>query len=264
MTFKHVQICEGVDVYLGDNMAVLRDVKPKIDTVLTDPPYKMDTSGGGEFRKSRGYMDEIAANGTADGFDIEVYHYAMALGANCLVTFYSWQQEAQISRFFNTGYFGRNKPLFNPAKILFEYDMPMQWHKTNPTRFCNRAFVADVEYIRMGWRAPFKLKLRPSADMLTWWENGNGRNEFGHPSVKPIGLMQKLVKNASHRGQLVLDMFAGTGSTGVGCIELGRRFIGIERDEKYFWIMVERLRAAVAAFEAEKWGDENDEYGEVG
>ncbi|MCJ8325227.1 MAG: site-specific DNA-methyltransferase [Rhizobiales bacterium] len=239
MTFEVVQIGDATLIF-GDNLAYMRAEKPRIDALIADIPYKMKTSGGGEFRKSRTYLDEIKANGTADGFDIEVFHYAMRLGCNSLVTFYSLDQEPSILRFFHQGLFDKQKPLY------FEHQQPIPWQKTNPTPFCNRAYNADVEYIRHGWRAPFKLKQRPLKDMKTWWSNGNGKSEFDHPSVKPILLMRKLVRNASHRGQLVIDPCMGTGSTGVACIQLGRKFIGIEHNRAYFDIAVERLQAAYA------------------
>lgn len=249
--FELVEIGADIKLYFGDNLAVMRAEKPIIDTLISDNPYKINTSGGGEFRASRTYLDEIKDGGLADGFDIEVYHLAMALGCNSLVAFYSMLQDPSILRFFHQGYFDRQKPIYFPNQQAIE------WHKTNPAPFCNHAYMADVEYIRHGWRAPFKLKLRPAADMRTWWENGNGASEFDHPSVKPIGLMRKLVKNASHRGQVVIDPYMGTGSTGVACVELGRKFIGIEHNREYFDIAVERLGGT---FETAVWPNGLDKF----
>ena len=71
---------------------------------------------------------------------------------------------------------------------------------------------------------------------------GSGiRNE--HPTQKPIALMLDLVADFTDRDELVLDPFAGSGTTGVACLRLGRRFVGIERDEKFFELACERLRA---------------------
>lgn len=65
-----------------------------------------------------------------------------------------------------------------------------------------------------------------------------------HPTTKPPKLMLKLVELFTDPGDLVFDPFAGSGSTGVACLELGRRFIGIERDPTYARAAVRRLRAA--------------------
>ncbi len=67
--------------------------------------------------------------------------------------------------------------------------------------------------------------------------------EVAHPSPKPIALMRWIVTHASAPGSVVLDPFAGSGTTGVACMQLGRRFVGIERDPTYFALCVERLRA---------------------
>lgn len=71
---------------------------------------------------------------------------------------------------------------------------------------------------------------------------GNGeRNE--HSTQKPIKLMLQLVEDFTDLGDLVLDPYTGSGTTGVACLRLGRRFIGIERQSKYFLLACERLRA---------------------
>ena len=71
---------------------------------------------------------------------------------------------------------------------------------------------------------------------------GRGRpNE--HPTTKPLALMLELVALFTDPGETILDPFTGSGSTGVACLRLGRKFIGIERDEKYFELACERLRA---------------------
>jgi len=65
-----------------------------------------------------------------------------------------------------------------------------------------------------------------------------------HPTQKPVALMEDLVKTYTDPGDTVLDFTMGSGSTGVACINTGRRFIGIERDDKYFAIASERITAA--------------------
>jgi 16S rRNA G966 N2-methylase RsmD len=65
-----------------------------------------------------------------------------------------------------------------------------------------------------------------------------------HQSQKPIHLMDALIRDFTDPGDLILDPFAGSGTTGVAAIRLGRRFIGWERDPKYHAIAMKRLRAA--------------------
>lgn len=65
-----------------------------------------------------------------------------------------------------------------------------------------------------------------------------------HPTQKPVALMEDLVKTYTNPGDTVLDFTMGSGSTGVACANTGRRFIGIERDDKYFTIACRRIEDA--------------------
>ncbi len=92
------------------------------------------------------------------------------------------------------------------------------------------------------------------------WNGGGRRNVFTHmtnapgrdglhPTEKPIALMMEIVELFTNPGDLICDPFMGTGATGIAALRLGRRFIGIERDLKYFRRAVERIE------EAAKQGD---------
>lgn len=74
------------------------------------------------------------------------------------------------------------------------------------------------------------------------------KKDFGskrlHPTQKPIQLLEYLVKTYTKEGDVVLDATMGSGSTGVACLNLGRRFIGIEKDEAYFEIAKTRIEQA--------------------
>ncbi len=73
--------------------------------------------------------------------------------------------------------------------------------------------------------------------------NGGGTHAFWHPTAKPVELMAELIGLFTDPGDIILDPFAGSGTTGVAALRLGRRFIGIERDEKYAALARERLCA---------------------
>lgn len=78
-----------------------------------------------------------------------------------------------------------------------------------------------------------------------WAVNKNeqvGGND--HPTQKPVALMEKLVRLFTDPGDTILDPFAGSGTTGVACIRLGRNFIGFEKDPRYHAIALKRLTAA--------------------
>jgi site-specific DNA-methyltransferase (adenine-specific) len=64
-----------------------------------------------------------------------------------------------------------------------------------------------------------------------------------HPTQKPVALMEYLIRTYTNDGETVLDFTMGSGTTGVACMNTGRNFIGIERDEKYFQIAKERIES---------------------
>ena len=80
--------------------------------------------------------------------------------------------------------------------------------------------------------------------VYTFCVNDFGRIDRPHPTTKPIDLMISLVRDFTAPGDTILDPFAGSGTTGVAAIRLGRNFIGWERDPKYHAIALKRLQAA--------------------
>jgi len=81
--------------------------------------------------------------------------------------------------------------------------------------------------------------------------------EFGldkalHPTQKPVALMEYLIKTYSNSGDLVLDNCMGSGTTGVACVRTNRKFIGIEKDEKYFNLASNRIEETNPLMKFEK------------
>lgn len=78
------------------------------------------------------------------------------------------------------------------------------------------------------------------------WRCGVERKDREHPTQKPLALMAELVRDFTIPGEAILDPFAGSGSTGVAALSMGRRFIGCEIDPRYVRIANERIAAVVA------------------
>ena len=70
--------------------------------------------------------------------------------------------------------------------------------------------------------------------------------ERDHPNEKPLALMQTLIETLGNEGNTILDPFMGSGTTGVACVKLDRKFIGIEIELKYFDIACRRIEKAVS------------------
>jgi site-specific DNA-methyltransferase (adenine-specific) len=73
-----------------------------------------------------------------------------------------------------------------------------------------------------------------------------GRNRGLHPTQKPVALMEYLIRTYTDKGEAVLDFTMGSGTTGVACVNTGRKFIGIELDQGYFDIAKERIYGAIS------------------
>lgn len=94
-------------------------------------------------------------------------------------------------------------------------------------------FAAKGRHVFAGKRPKSVIReQRLSGDALT------------HPNEKPVGLMENIVAHYSKPGDTVLDCFMGSGTTGIACQNLGRDFIGIELDDKYFALASERISGA--------------------
>jgi site-specific DNA-methyltransferase (adenine-specific) len=76
-----------------------------------------------------------------------------------------------------------------------------------------------------------------------------------HPTQKPVALMEYLIKTYTNEGELVLDNTMGSGTTGVACGNLGRRFIGIEKDTEhgYFQVAEKRIKEAFEKYQPGEW-----------
>ena len=74
------------------------------------------------------------------------------------------------------------------------------------------------------------------------WNSNIKNNGKLHPTQKPLDILERIIKTSSNENDTVLDCFMGSGSTGVACINTNRKFIGIEKDEKYFEIACNRIK----------------------
>lgn len=115
------------------------------------------------------------------------------------------------------------------------------WHKPNSAP----QFTGDRP--GTGWEA---VAILHREGKKHW--NGGGHHavwacniEYGdHPTQKPLPLLMDWVRKFSDEGEIVLDPFMGSGTTGVACAKLGRKFIGIEQRPDYFATACERIHAA--------------------
>jgi site-specific DNA-methyltransferase (adenine-specific) len=79
----------------------------------------------------------------------------------------------------------------------------------------------------------------------TWWHTivpTNGHEKTGYPTQKPLGILRRIIRASSNPGELVLDFFAGSGTTGAACLELNRRFILVDNNPQAIEVMRARFK----------------------
>ena len=122
-------------------------------------------------------------------------------------------------------------PFFNKDAVRLPYDEQTIQTYLKDTRYKNKA--ARMEHLQKGKYATNILRV-PSL-------KGMSKEKVGHPSQKPLALINMLVAAASRPGDEILDPFFGSGTTGLSAQDMGRAWVGIEVDEKYAEMARERL-----------------------
>lgn len=117
------------------------------------------------------------------------------------------------------------------------------WHKTNPMPTHNNCYPPDTEYCLMfrekgtGMGGTMETLRKYYISPL----NVNDKKLYNHPTIKPLEVVKNHIFNSSKENDIVLDPFMGSGTVGVACKELNRRYIGFEINKEYHKIAVDRL-----------------------
>lgn len=224
---------QNIQLLHGDCLGLMKDIPDgSIDLVVTDPPYQIETSGAGIYKQAdKQYIKEL--NTMKDGFSEEVL-----------------EQLCRVMKRINVYLFCSQKQIIP----LLEYFVKKRkcnwnllcWHKTNPVPACGNKYLTDTEFILFFREKGVKVYGEYSTKFTYYLTplNQKEKKKYGHPTVKPLNIIQNLIINSSQEGQTVLDCFMGSGSTGVACVNTGRRFIGMEKEQKYFDIAKQRIDEA--------------------
>jgi site-specific DNA-methyltransferase (adenine-specific) len=204
-------------LYLGDCRDILPTL-PKVDAVVTDPPYGLSGSSG-TINEAR--AKAVYASGTDTLEDVQKVYVpairaALALAKRGAVTpgtphSFEYPKPDDIAAIIQPCVHGMSKwgrPTWQPV-LLYGKDP------------------------RSG------LTIQQLHKTITQHPEKNG-----HPCPKPLATMQWLVDRCSLEGEVILDPFMGSGTTGVAAVQMGRSFIGIERELKYFDIACKRIEDA--------------------
>ena len=203
---------ENIKLIQGDCLSVLKNMEDNsIDVIITDPPYGIlkgsKTIGGSNMSAVNNYNCEWDERISKDILD-EIFR----VSKNQII--------------FGYNYIADLLPITN-GLIVWDKKKKNDW-------FDN---FSDGELIWTSIKQPLRI-----FRFLWMGAIREGKREKRvHPTQKPIELMRWVIKNYTKEGDIILDPFMGSGSTGIGCIEENRNFIGIELDENYFKIAEERI-----------------------
>lgn len=198
-------IIGNATLYLGDCRDILPTL-PRVDAVVTDPPYGI----GWEYE---GYED----------------------------TFESWRElmDAVIPAL--------KELTFNISLSVgpLEAEAHILWHHAPKWRACwyRGSTGARAPMGFRDWETIFLWGV-PPAPMHDFMSIPPENEQFGHSCPKPVGYAKWLVHRLSTGGQVILDPFLGSGTTGVAAVQMQRKFIGIESEPKYFDIACKRIEDA--------------------
>lgn len=210
MTYKRKEIIGDCTLYLGDCLEVMPTLD-KVDAVVTDPPYGIGEAKGKN--KSRASL-------------------AVSKDYGCL----DWDNKpCSPEAIFMMRYISNYQIIFGGNYFkLPETSCWLVWDKQN-----GNTDFADCE---LAW-----TNLKKAVRKIEWLWHGmirKGNDVRQHPTQKPVGVMEWCINQLPITTKTILDPFMGSGTTGVACAKLGRKFIGIELDETYFNIACERIQKA--------------------
>jgi site-specific DNA-methyltransferase (adenine-specific)/modification methylase len=214
---------EQYSLYLGDCLEVMREFDDNsVDAVITDPPYGIDVATNYAERKRtalaqcNNFKPIVGDDKPFDPKPFLKFPVVALFGAN----YYSEKLPP------SGGWIVWDKldGLVSQREIGFNDNSDCEFIWTN------KGNAARI--IRHRWMGAMKGSEQTVARV--------------HPTQKPVVLMKKLIKYLTDPGDVVFDPYLGSGTTGVACAQLGRRFIGVEIDPDYFEIARKRIEVAYA------------------
>jgi len=263
-------------IYSGENLAVLKQIEiNSIDLIYIDPPFntgkkqarkqiRVSQDENGDrvgFGGNRYQTTVIGEKAYRDYFDdylsfleprlLEAYR---VLKPNGSFYFHIDYREVHYCKLLLDEIFGRESFI---NEIIWAYDFGGRSKKRWPAKHDNILFYAKDpdnytfnrdEVDRIPYMAPGlvgkKKAARGKFPTDTWWHTivgTNSKEKTGYPTQKPVGVLRRIVAASSKPGDVVLDFFAGSGTIGEVCIDLGRNFILIDNNPQAINVMRERF-----------------------
>ena len=223
----------NVNLMKGDCLERMKELPDgSVDLCVSDIPYKLTGGGKGDgvnSKRPKGILVDNSQLMKVPKFEdwLPELHRVMKNGTHIYL----------MCNFKNL-----NDLMNKSLAVGFKHINLLVWEKNNctPSQF----YMKNCEYTLLLRKGSSKY-INDIGGSKTVHKFGNIIGNKVHPTEKPIGLMEFYVKNSSNEGDVVLDMFMGSCSTGVACVNTKRNFIGIELDENYFNIAESRINQAL-------------------
>ena len=240
-------LTENYKLYHGDCLKVmdlLIEQGIKVDTIITDLPYgttqcKWDTVI--PFDKMWERLNKLTKlNSAIVLFGSEPFSSALRM-SNIKNYKYDWKWD----KVRGVGHLNaKRRPMMCIEDIMIFYNKqciynPQMRERDKPRQSMNNATQQVYGKSKENFKGE-KLNKKYPINLITFSKSSQNDMIF-HPTQKPVDLLEYLIKTYTNENDLVLDFTMGSGSTGVACLNTNRRFIGIELDENYFNISVNRI-----------------------
>jgi site-specific DNA-methyltransferase (adenine-specific) len=242
---KAKEIIGNAELYLGDCLEILPTL-PKVDAVITDPPYEEEAHSTGRRVLTHGRdlgrarsvdPHKLPFDAISDQLRQEFARKSIQRCGGWILAFCQAEAVNDWRRAMTEqgASWRRAMVWIKPDSApQISGDRPAQGYESIATAWCGQG--------RSSWNGGGKRGVFTFTKHDPGFGHGGAINE--HPTQKPVALMNELVNLFSNKGDLILDSFMGSGTIGVACMNLGRKFIGIEIEPKYFEIACERIEQA--------------------
>lgn len=214
------------------------------DMVFTDPPYNVDYSGGVVAKEDRRIKNDKMS---ADDFQMFIDAVVKNLLDFCNGAIYCCMSSSEWgtlqSSFINQGgHWSRVIVWVKDRLVLSRGDYHTQFE---PIALVNEnkeeePFQEEAELMLYGWKEGNRHKFNGGRKQADVWKFDRPTSSKEHPTMKPVDLVGRAVKNGSDMGDVVLDLFGGSGTTLIVCEQLGRKCRMMELDPKYCDVIVRR------------------------
>ena len=270
-------------VVFGDNLPILCQIPDAaVDLIYIDPPFntgklqsrtqlRTERSSEGDrtgFKGQRYRSQVVGTQAFADQFDdflafiesrlLEAHRVLAPSGS---LYFHIDYREVHYCKILLDGIFGRENFL---NEIIWAYDYGGRPKRRWPAKHDNiLLYVKDIDSYtfnhdgidRIPYMAPGLVgeekAARGKLPTDTWWHtivSPTGKEKTGYPTQKPLGILRRIIQASSNPGDLVLDFFAGSGTTGLAAHELGRRFLLVDDNPQAIETMKERFASLDVQF----------------